>query len=478
MEYVVGVIALAALLKFGYDEFKKRKDEKESGEQSQPTPTPTIAELPIERWCYIDDIGGDSNWAQDLLANLAIAVSRLGTRPAFIGYTATRSGINVMHLFEIMESSGMSIPLFEGAPTYRPADSPLGRAIIEETKKGKLDIILGSPAQDLEWAFKNGAHVHNVSIWALLRNTWNAQDVKIDEGLPHWARDAMKQSAHYVADAVKGRIVEIEDPDYYHLIDTRNLGLYKDDRAFIESNRKYKAWDVANTQEILDSNRRHNGSRFGGYTAKNLREADCLAMAEYCGIRWYDGPTIMAIQQHGYDILTDRQNHGAVNTLTYSRPEQAPSRPPITKADFDLNNVVVEQGTETNPLKFPETAQITSVKLNASNYTIKHTKQPHWKLSKPYQAGRYIQGNTCLIFVRDDGRTEVKAIEHDVSDSKKNPEMPRPKGWSAIPSLRSGDAVGIFACTQVRSGDWKAKDKQGNIIQAQERTNIHWLTVK
>lgn len=472
MEVMIGIVFvlfIGALVDWAKD--RKERKKFNEGNAPNPEPAPGITELPVGRWCYIDDIGGDPNWAQDLKANLAIAVSRKGTRPAFIGYTATRKGINVMHFFDIMEACGMSIPVYEGSPTYRPADSPLGRAIIEETKKGKFDIILGSPAQDLEWAFKNGAHVHNVSIWALLRNTWNAQDVKIDEGLPHWARDAMKKAAHYVAGAVQGRITEIEDPDYYHLIDTRNLGAYKDDRAFIESNRKYKAWDVANSQRILDDNRRHNGSRFGGNTAKYLRIADCLAMAEYCGIRWNNGAAIMAAIQNGIDILTDRQNHGAVNTLTYSRPEQAPSRPPRSKADFNLKGYSTI-GTSENPLKFPETAKITDIEVTESTYRIRHTKQSVWELSKPYQPGRYIQGNTCFVYVRDDGKTEVQAMEHNVSNSKKIPEVPRPKGWKEISHIQKGDIFGVFDCTQVRSGEWKAKG------QPSERTNIEWVTAQ
>lgn len=436
-----------------------------------------VSDLPIGDWIYIDDVvrsltqdkGGDSNAAQDLVAVIAMGVKLKGTQPRFIGVGATKKGVSKDAAVKIIKASGLNIPVYEGANEYAATESELGNAIIRESKKGPLTAILGGPAGDLAWAMKNGAHSHNITLHALLEDTWNELG---SEGMPSYQRDAMSASSRYVNSGLRGRIYQVRDPDYYHLLFRKNLpSAFKDTNDFINRNRGYKAWDVANSNHILAKNRRYNTNSRGTDTS-SLRIADVLAMASYCGIKWNEGAKIMNAIQGGLDILKDRQDRGAVNNLNYTDApviDKPPSKP-VDRSTFTGRAKVYvhpESGGTTNPLSFPQTATITRGELSKYHYVIKHTKDGSWK-GKQYEPGRIVDGTDGVIsYRRSDNAWLIYMFEYSIRGEDK-----RPKGWNHIPWIEKGDPVGLISSTNTRNGKWTVSG------QGSERTNVYWTIAK
>ena len=475
--WIIGLLIVFAL----HQQIKDSRDRKKFNQSNPPKPTPPkIPNLTTRHYCILDDgmmsltsdQGGDSNSAQDILCSLAIRVSRFGDKPEFIGSTCTHTSASKDGFVKILRETALNIPVLEGTKSHHPGESELGHAIVAASKRGKFTVILGGSAQDLEWAFKNGAHVHNISIFALLRGTWN----ETGQGLATDQRRAMKQSANYVAESVKGRITEIRAPDYYHLIDTRNLlPDFRDTRAFIERNRKMRAWDVANTNHVLSENIRLNGQRFGKHTSGALRIADCLAMAEYCGVQFNDAQ-LMNYIQHGLDIIHDRVKAGAVNNIEYPPAKQyavvEQDTRPIKASQIDVSSAIVHPANvTTNGLPYPETARLTSVSISENKYNVRHNKEREWsKNAVMFTAGRYITGNLCVVYYsRRYQRTVVEAIEYNVGKQDGRQEMPRPAGWSKSQEIQKGDEFYLFMSTPVRDPEYS---------NGRERTNLILVTAK
>lgn len=460
----LGVIALILIIKKVIDD--KKDDEKEDKPVAQ---APSIPDLPIGRWCYIDDAseGNDSNYAQDLLCTVALQISKNGTRPAFIGVSTTPNGVDKGHVVEIMTAAALNVPVLQGHSQYRAGESELGNAIIAETKKGIFTICLGGPAGDIEWAFKNGAHTHNVTCHALLRGTWNAEG---DKGVPDHMREDMRSSANYVASVLGDRLHEIRRPDYYHLLHVENLpNGFKETTEFINRNRDLLAWDVANKNSIVSENARLNAQQ--AFSTHLLRMADVLATASSLGINLGDTASIFNGIQNGLDIMKDRIARGAVNTISYTASAEvaAPSISPVNRSTFNEATCKVyvhpEDGGSRNTLEFRQTATITSGSITADSYNIRHTKDGIWK-GKLYKDGRYIDGADGVIsFNRDDNTWYLYMFEYSLIG-----EFNRPKGVSYLPWVKSGDPIGLISSTSARNG---AYDVSG---QANERSNIHWLT--
>lgn len=484
--YIVLAVVLIGGAYYKYDsDRRKRKNANAAGEGNQggieDAPISAIPDLPEGRWCYIDDIvpsltsnqGGDSNAAQDLVASVALGIAKTGTKPLFIGASAVSSKgemVSKAAAVQIMQNLALNVPVYEGGDTYGPKRSELGEAIVRESKEGKLNIILGGPAGDLEWAFLNGANVANITLHALLIDTWNETG---SSGMASYLTDAMKKSARYVVGRLGGRVFQVKSPDYYHLLFKKNLPeSFKDTRAFIDRNRDLKGWNVANSAHILQRNTSLNNNSRNTDTGA-LRIADVLAMASYCGIKWNQGAAIMNGIQDGLDIMKDRIAKGAANTVQYTDAPVIQEAPvsPVDRSTFNEATCQVyvhpETGGSANALKFTQTAKISYGQILESSYDIRHSKDRVWK-GKEYQAGRYIDGTDGIItFDRSKNQWLIYMFEYSLTGENK-----RPKGWKHAPWVRKGDPVGLISSTNSRNGQWNVSG------QRQERSNIHWTTAQ
>ena len=258
-------------------------------------------ELDIEagNTIYIDDMGGDSNWAQDFVLAVAMYFAQTGKRIKFAGITSTKRGIDAEHAKEVAAAFPFDVPAYVGHTDYSQASSELGRKIVEESKKGRLNVVMGGTAGDLAWAIRNGANKANIYCYALL-TSWNQSG---DASISDSQRAEMKKAA----DVVRGlgsRLVDINDPQLRHLLFKKNLPEgYKDTEAFISRNRKLKVWDVANRNDVLVENQRLNNIQ--KFTTGRLRIADVLAMGALFGIKYNNAGGIMSGCQHGIDLLTE-----------------------------------------------------------------------------------------------------------------------------------------------------------------------------
>jgi len=469
---VVAALFLGEVVGWAKDRFERKKFNMDAAVKNEDSPISSIPDMSEGHWIYLDDLvldlnsqkGGDTNAPQDLLAVLAMGVSKLGKKPKFIGVTCTKNGVDKAETVKIMKATALNVPVYQGNSEYSDGESELGIKIVEESQKGKLTVIMGGPAGDLAWALNHpDCHHWNITLFALMRNTWNAEG---SESMPHYKREWMEETARYVAQKLSGRITEIEKPDYYHLIKRKNLpASFQDTGAFIERNRVFKAWDIANSNHVLANNRKYNAG-INGNTG-SLRIADVLAMAEYCGIRWHDAGAIMLAIQHGLDILQNRIEMGAVDNIDYSVPPPPPEvdRTPIDRSTFNPATAK-PYGTGTNVMDFNQSGRITFSTIGERSYISDHTKDGVWKRSKEYQAGRYIDGNDCFVsYKRSKSQWYVWPIEYSLRG-----ERSRPKGASSIPWVLDGDPIGIMSCTNARDGQWNAKG------QSRERTNIAWHT--
>jgi len=305
MEVIIGIIAvlvIGAIVKAAQD----KKERKEFNERETSKPTPSIADLPVGNYCIIDECtpeiaaGRETNGAQDVQAQLYLLISETGTKPAFIGVSCGEHGVNKQPTINAIKELCLNIPILEGAPTYAGAKSELSDAIVEHSKKGVFKIYLGSPAGDVARAFKDGCHIHNIKLPRLLEHTWN-------EHINYVA-------AKYVLDRLQDKSGAVTE--YYTLITRSNLPPpYQDTHTWINRNRPLKAWDLANSPEILKRNQELNAGIKDNTGV--LRIADVLCVAKDLGFE-YDYARIFNGIQHGMDICKDRIALGAVETLVQS----------------------------------------------------------------------------------------------------------------------------------------------------------------
>ena len=468
MNLLIILLIVASVAAIAYNKKKKNKSQTDTA----PVPEPVlngVPDLPVGDWIYIDECvpkttKHETNGGPDMVATLALVVSRKGTKPRFIGVTCGQDGVDKSHTIEVVKGLAINVPVYEGSQEYEAGQSELGEAIIAETKKGKLNIILGSPAGDLSWAIKNGAHHHNIHLWALLVDTWNADS---SDGMPHYQREAMAASAAHVDRTIPAdRKHYIRRPDYYYLIKTSNLPpIFRNTGAFIERNKKgLPGWAIANKAEIVNRNRQLNA----GLGGSPLRIADVLATAAYCGIPWNDAGRIMSGIQHGLDIMRDRIAQGAVNTIEYT--EVAPLEPveyePVDKSTFSIAKCKIK-GSSDNPLTFAETAKITSFEVREYDHTVKHTKDGKW-VGKYYEAGRMLDSCSCMVYYDRKQKSWVCWVfEYGIRG-----EYTRPKGWKSSGVIQKGDPIMFFDASLCRNGKWEVQE------QRNERTNFVWTTAK
>lgn len=454
MEVVIGIIlilVIGAAVKTAKDSKERKKFNDEN--IVIPPPHPKIADLPTGNYCIIDECtpevaaGRETNGAQDVLAQLFLLISETGTKPAFIGVSCGEHGVNKQPTINAIKELCLNIPILEGAPTYLGAKSELSDAIVEHTKKGIFKIYLGSPAGDVARAFKDGAHIHNIKLPRLLEHTWN-------EHINYVA-------AKYVLDRLQDKSGAVTE--YYELIKRSNLPpKFQDTHTFINLNRTLKAWDLANSPEILQRNQELNAGIKDNTGV--LRIADVLCVAKDLGFEKDIARTFNGIQ-HGMDICKDRIALGAVENLVQSTPPLSSlDMTPINRDTFNESNCKVYGGTR-NPFRYAQTSTIQSASIGISSHTIRHSKAGKWK-GKTYQSGRKIDGTHGIIsYDRETKQWYVFMFEYSVIG-----EPRRPKGWQFLNWIQQGDPVGLIASTNTRSPQW---DVRG---QANERTNIQWVT--
>ena len=455
MEVIIGIIlilVIGAIVKT----VKDKKERKEFNERETPKPTPSIADLPVGNYCIIDECtpevaaGRETNGAQDVQAQLYLLISETGTKPKFIGVSCGEHGVNKQPTIDAIKELCLNIPILEGAPTYAGAKSELSDAIVAESKKGVFKIYLGSPAGDVARAFKDGAHIHNIKLPRLLEKTWNE---KINPSASKYVLDRLQDKS--------GAVTE-----YYTLINRNNRPQpYKDEVAWINRNRDLKAWDIANSPEILKRNNELNNGK------GVLRIADVLAIAKDLGFE-RDYARIFNGIQHGMDICKDRIARGAKETLVQTTaPPPLPKRAPITKADFDLASVDMQGFI--NPLKYRETSKVISASMPVSYSgvsSINHTEKNVWPGVNAEHMGQTINVNANItIFYVEDGKTKGMPFEY----LRTNTTRMVHGAAKASHSIQSGDVIGIMASYIIRDGN-RAK-KQGT---PKKRTNVRFIKVK
>ena len=453
LEVVIGII-LVLLIGAAVKASKDRKERKKFNQRETPTPTPAIADLPVGNYCIIDECtpevaaGRETNGAQDVQAQLYLLISETGTKPAFIGVSCGEHGVNKQPTINAVKELCLNVPVLEGAPTYLGAKSELSDAIVEHSKKGIFKIYLGSPAGDVARAFKDDSvHIHNIRLPRLLEHTWNEEINYV--------------SAKYVLDRLQDRSGAVTE--YYELIKRSNLPPpFQDTHTFINRNRDLKAWDMANTPEILKRNQELNAGIKDNTGV--LRIADVLCVAKDLGFE-KDIARIFNGIQNGMDICKDRIALGAVETLVQSTPPLSRlDMTPISRDTFSESNCIVYGGTR-NPFRYKKTSVIQSASIGINSHTIRHTKAGTWA-GKTYQAGRKIDGTHGIVsYDRETKQWYVFMFEYSVIG-----EPRRPKGWQFLNWIQQGDPIGLIASTNTRSREW---DVSG---QANERTNIQWVT--
>lgn len=476
MEYIIIILILIA----GYKLYEHLDKPKEVPIYAKPVPeTPiesAIPDFPVKREVIMSDYlaslfepkGGDPNEAQDV-AKILATFADWGYMPMAIIVTCHRTGVSKQAIQKMLEVAGLNIPVYQGHTRYEEAKSEAGLWIIEESKKGKMYFHIGSPVCDLAWSMKNGAHNHNFYGWALLGTTWNAQDTRIDKGLPEWARRNMKAAADFVRKTLGSRLVEIKEPEYQKFLYVENLPVqYRDTDALIRDWRKYELWDYVNTPWVLQSNLQHNGSR---YSTGKLRVADWVATLKRRGIPDHEA---FSRAHHGFQILQERKVRGAKRTLPMMPDlpamEESQSDFPVNKSSFNKDDVVIYidpvDGGSRNPLSYPVTAKITSFILERNRYFLQHTKQKIWK-GKPFDHRKIVGTDSFISFNRSIGKWVLAATEYAVE-----PNETRHKGWDYYDWILPGDPVGVVTSTNIRNGNYNVSG------QANERSNIYWTVAK
>jgi len=456
---LIGLVVVAALWAFTQNR-KKDAEAKKKKEETVLIPRPSIADLPVGNYCIIDECtpevaaGRETNGAQDVQAQLYLLISETGTKPAFIGVSCGEHGVNKQPTIDAIKELCLNIPVLEGAPTYLGAKSELSDAIVAESKKGVFKIYLGSPAGDVARAFKDGCHIHNIKLPRLLEHTWN--------------ETINPSAAKYVLDRLQDKSGAVTE--YYTLITRSNLPApYQDTHTWINRNRPLKAWDLANSPEILKRNQELNAGIKDNTGV--LRIADVLCVAKDLGFE-KDIARIFNGIQHGMDICKDRIAIGAKETLIQTTaPPPPPKRAPITKADFNLASVDMQGFI--NPLKYRETSKVISASMSA-NYSgvssINHTEKNVWPGVDAKHMGQTINVNANItIFYVEDGKTKGLPFEY----LRTNTTRMVHGAAKASYSIQSGDVIGIMASYIIRDGN-RAKE-QGS---PKKRTNVWFIKVK
>lgn len=467
MWIIYGLIALALIGGgfYAYDK-KSRKRKNKNADIAIPMSS-EIADLPVGDWAIGDECmpatteDTEVNGGPDLLYTIAMEVSERGTKPAFIVVTVSEDGLDKRPTTEMIQLLALNIPVYQGHHEYRARPSEGGRAIIERSKQGPFDLVYGAAAHDLQWALQNGAHIHNITFYGLLRGTSNGKHM-----------DGLEEAAEVVPRLLgESRMHEVTNYYYPHFSKNLPAG-YKDTEDFINRNRKLAAWDMTFSPEIMARARALNAAQ--GLSNGSLR-AGSDAQPQLLRLGYSD--TNMGVMyskvQHGIDILADRKDRGAVETLAQT-PATAPPKDKhlLDPSSVDLSKAKVYKGS-TNPLNFPETAIADNARVAKKRYWLTHSKEGVWK-SKLFEHGKYIDGADSIISMDPvSGELWLCNWEYSVAGKKG-----RGKGWSYYPWIKKGHIIGILAATNTRNSKWSPRDKAGKITQRPERSNIVWVVAE
>lgn len=310
MELIV-IVCLALVVLAVIKSSKKKKVD--SNPQKPETKDDRLADLPFGDWCWIDECkpaiaeGDETNGAQDLMFALAYEVSTRGTRPKFIGVTKSqRHDIDKTPTLEIVRALCVNVPVYQGAAQYNSERSELSDAIVRESNLGRLDLISGGPAYDIQYAIQNGANNNNIRFFGLLRDTWNAEN-----------QPAFIEAAKIIPQVLgESKIREIKLPDFLHMLYVKNLPKeYKNTADFIDRNRDLRAWDIACSPGVIARNKQLNRNNSPELTGGLRAGADCMALVSRDGADILDAGHLFSSVQHGLDIFKDRIARGAKNTL-------------------------------------------------------------------------------------------------------------------------------------------------------------------
>lgn len=298
---VVALIIVAALLKKNKD-----KDKPTTNPVTPPVVTPTpqppqFADIPTGPWVYGDDMvlnlnqdeGGDYNAPQDLACVLAVA-EKFNSLPEFIVVSEIRGkGTGKAVAEQIVAAGRYNIPVYSGAPTDAGGSSEASQKLSRRSKQGVFSFCLGGPATDLHQALLEGAHAHNIHLFALLKNTWN------EHSTPN-----RQASSDYVQSHVPNKR-QIFDPEFRILLN-KHAGPYNDTEAFIQSNKDGNPmWALANGNFVMHQNRVLNNHQ--SLTAGSLRIADVITVLDYFGHYNHGNPNgMLNVIQHGLDIMEAR----------------------------------------------------------------------------------------------------------------------------------------------------------------------------
>lgn len=456
LEIIIAVVVLAILLGGGYkyqSDRRKRKNAAVVADSAEPIES--TLEFKTGNWIYLDDIprglpnadqsnvvgriSGDGNGPQDLAFTLALAL-HYNSLPKAIGVTPTRSGRDRFIAKSMVCASGLEIPVIYGAHINHMMPSPLADYIVAESRKSKLDIVVGGTVTDIAQALKQGAVVSNIRIIGTIYETSN-------EAGDQAAADIVKNSGV--------RIFNIGSPEYERLIRLMPQTPSIDERALIKKWRHVKMWDRAFSPSVMEKSSAENQHQFGHNLP--LRVSDSMNVdrllsgdpANYKGYLNYPG--IVARVENGLSIMSK---------LKPVDPPKLPDRKPNLLSDFDMSNINTKGFT--NAPAFPETSKINKADVRIDSANISHLKQAVWRKMK-FSRG-FVNANVWLIYKDGD---EVCAVPYEYLRFN---EGRKDVGWGVLDAdFISGDQIGLMVSTIVRRGD---------LVNGKERSNIVAVTLK
>ena len=265
------------------------KSEGRIWEETKGPIKPPVKGLGRNRIIYIDDAclsldrdaGGDPNGFQDNVNVMAMAVDD-GNLPLAFGVSTVRNKIGVSTMQAQVDRSGLDIPVLAGSPSIPAKRSELSDFIVNESKKGSLKIAVGGTIGDVSRALKDGAHRHNMFVYATLGNTSNYKG-------DHDAGD-------YARNRLGGRLIEIDSDYRIHLGQENLRGFFSKYVSKVPVvSQIWKTW-------ILDTNASYNKGRVG--VANPWTISDCMNYFRAMGKPWRDYKSVKGSIERGLNKMS------------------------------------------------------------------------------------------------------------------------------------------------------------------------------
>lgn len=514
MEYLIGALVLAALLKFVYDEIKKRKDVKSLDLVQKPewfdsysylSHNPDVAAANLDPWRhYIDygraekrppyfgvdgdvvavnqpdfrdiiiqldfsgsatsDEGGDFNEFNDVHDMLATCEYHK-LRPRALIASFNTEGLGIEALKQVVMASGLDIPVLAGNPSFKPGKSEGAQYIADLSNERPIWLAWGGPCNDLRDAKRLGANRDNIKVMGIIADTWNQWTD------PEFTNDTLAATSE-VYSWLGDRIIDVRE---YRQWLTAPYGKGEKsvnwNKDWIKRARAVSRLSRLCYSDYINSKNAHlNRHEAAG---NPIRIADVMNLLRILNmptsfdsyIKFKNEVVLEGVKQMEQRPVLTRLSHPQI---AVGEPKAGESDGPVTKADFDLANVDMN-GFSENPLKFRETAKVKSASIGIRGSSIDHSHKNQWIGVKAEHEGQLItvNSNITLLYV-ENGKTKALPYEY----LRLGATTMHAGASKASPSIRSGDTVGILASTIYRRGD--LGQQQGD----KERTNIHWLTVK